>query len=99
MGSVASTASRTLILYFVLWVVGAICSLDIRVSAAFSIGQILLLLSDIEYADKANRLLQNFTAAVVNGGVGWLVGDHLAYAGGIAVGAIVVLKALDKLKL
>jgi len=56
-----------------------------------------LLLSDIEYADKPNRMLQNFVAALVTGTLGWLLHDTLAYAGGIVVIAIIVLKVLDKL--
>jgi len=92
---VAGTAISTLFLYIILWIVGALCSLDIRASAFFSLAQILMLWQDIGDADKTNRLLQHFTGAVVNGGVGWLVGDHLAYAGGVIVGLMIFAKVVE----
>ena len=95
MDKIAGTIESTFLLYVIFWIVGALCSLDIRASAIFSLAQIVMLLADIGDAEKANRLLQNFTAAVVNGGVGWLVGDHLAYAGGVIVGVLVFVKAME----
>ena len=97
MDKVAGSAFSALMVYVILWIVGAICSFDIRASAFFSLFQIILLWQDIGAADKANRILQNLTAAVVNGTIGWLLGDHLAYAGGVIVGVVIFLKILDKL--
>jgi len=95
--SAADSAIGALFGYLALSIVAFITSFFPIASAIFSLFQVLLLLSDIEYADKANRMLQNFVAALVTGTLGWLLHDTLAYAGGIVVIAIIVLKILDKL--
>ena len=95
--SAADSAIGALFGYIVLSIVAFITSFFPIASAIFSLFQVLLLLSDIEYADKPNRMLQNFVAALVTGTLGWLLHDTLAYAGGIVDIAIIVLKVLDKL--
>ena len=98
---VSSTAFSTLILYFIFAGVGFVCSIVSPIvgplpSGLFSLFQVLTLLQDLEGADKANRILQNITGAVVNGSIGWLLGDYIAYASAVAVGGIAFLKILDK---
>lgn len=95
--SAADSAIGAVFGYIVLSIAAFVASFFPIASAIFSLFQVLLLLSDIEYADKANRMLQNFVAALVTGTLGWLLHDPLAYAGGIVVIAIIILKILDKL--
>ncbi len=75
----------------------AVASLNPVTSGFFSLAQVLMLWKDIGDAEKPHRLLQNFIAALVNGLVGWAVGDYFAYAGGVVVGAVIFAKALDML--
>ena len=91
-------ATITTFLWFIgLSVIGFFASFDRTATGFFELGQLGLLWRDIGDADKSRRLLSNFFAAVVNGLIGYAVGDGWYVLGAVAVGFIVFAKAFDKL--
>jgi len=91
------SVASTILWYVILSAIGFAVAPYSTPSGIFTLVQIVLLLGDIGDAEKSNRLIQNFTAALINGGIGWAVGDSIAYIGGIVVVVIVIAKALDRL--
>ncbi len=93
MGEVVSAAVESFILYIVVSVAAFVLSFYPPASAAFSIIQILWVLSDVEVAE-TKPSVPSLVAALVATTMGWLFHDQLTYGFGIVVILLILLKGV-----